>query len=249
MAMENFQITELLGLIVHNPDGTLAGTIDFMDSITIDNSSSKQELRSGVGNAVLYSLSSEFQSTLQGECVMSTDLFKILTSTTPSVGVQRFMNSETIAASGTTVIIAETLAAGGKMHVFPLDATGKRMNELKLGTPATNASDYSITGKNITVHSTLSGKTFKVVYEYEKTGTRFRKEAKDSSIYRVVGMAKVVDLATKEKVIGQFVIPSFKPEVAFSIGASNADFTKASLSGECLLDPATNSSWDFIAQA
>ncbi|MEG2546342.1 MAG: hypothetical protein RSA51_07265 [Niameybacter sp.] len=249
MAMENFQIVELLGLVLHNPNGTLAGTIDYMDGLTIDNSSSKQELRSGPGNSVLYSVSSEFQSSLSGDCVMSTDLFKVLTSTQPVEGSHKFMLNEIIQASGTTVVLPEVPAAGGKIHVFPLDGVGKRLGELKVGTPTSNEADYSIQTKNITVHSKMSGKKFKVIYEVEKEGTRFRKEAKDSSIYRVVGMAKAVDLATKEKKIGQFIIPSFKPEVAFSIGTSNGEMTKAAIAGECLLDPSTNSSWDFIAEA
>jgi hypothetical protein len=248
--MENFQITELLGLVVHNPDGTLAGLIDYMDGLTIDNSSTKSELRSGVGNAVLYSLSSEFQSTLSGDCVMSTDLFKILTSTTPQTGEKKFMEVQTLKASGTTIVLPIEVAAAGRIHVFPLDNNGRRMKELKVGSPASNPTDYSILdSKTITVHSDNSGKSFKVIYERTGTGTTFRKEAKDSNIYRVVGRAKVVDLATKEKKVGQFIIPSFKPEVAFSIGASNADFTKATLSGECLVDPATNSSWDFVAES
>ena len=240
--------SELLGLVFTNPDGTFAGTIDFMDSITLDNGATEKELRSGVGNGVLYSVSSEFTSDLSGECVMSSDFFKIITSNVPTTGMQKFMSSEIYTASGTTIVIPETPAAGTKMYVFPLDTNGRRENELKLGTPATNAADYSITGKNITVHSSLSGSQFKVIFTYEKEGTKFSKEAKDSSIYKVTALGKVVDLATKEKKIGQFAIHAFKPAVAFQIGMSNGDFVKASISGKCLVDAVTRTSWDFIAE-
>lgn len=246
--IQNFQPTELIGLVFENPDGTFAGEIEFMDSITIDNGATEKELRSGVGNGVLYSVSSEFTSDLSGECIMSADFFKIITSNAPTSGTQTFTESESITASGTTLVLAQTPSAGAAIHVFPVDVYGRRETELKVGTPATNATDYSISGKNITVHSSLSGKTFKVIYKYDKAGTKFSKKAQDSKVYKVVSRGKCVDLATNEIHVGQFVIPSFKPSVAFQIGSSNADFVKASISGKCLVNALTKSSWDFIIE-
>lgn len=246
--MENFQITELLSLVLQNPDKSFFGEIQYLDQITISNDASAQELRSGVGNAVLYSMSSDFKSTLNGEAIMSTDVFKMLTSTNPTLGLQKFTSTETITASGSTVTLGETPVAGGSMFVFSLDENGKRKSQLKIGTPASNATDYSITGKNITIHSTLAGSKIKVIYDYEKSGVSFNKEAKDTSIYRVTALCKAVDLATKEKKIGQFVIPAFKPSTSFEIGASNGDMVKVSLTGECLVDTATGISWSFVAQ-
>lgn len=250
--LETFQPVEIMGLALYNSKGEFAGVIEYMDDLNLDMSATKQELRSGVGNAVIYSISSEFTSALTGNCVMCTDLFKAYTGGDPYTGNLSFTKVEEIQSTGTSASVSETPASGGKFDIWVLDANGKRDVKLSSGTPSSTATAYSISGKTITIHNSHSGKKLKVIYEYQKTGTRFRKYNVDTDTYKAIGMGKAVDLTspTKEKKIGQFIIPSFKITNTFQIGMSNADFTKAAIEGECLAvqDGNRTFSWDFIVE-
>lgn len=252
MALETFQPVELMDLTLYKSDGTFAGIIEYMDDLNFEQGATKKELRSGVGNAIIYSISSEFTSALKGNCVMSSDLFKVFTGADPVSGSQNFSSVETITATGTSVTITETPVGGGKFDIWVLDANGKRDVKLALGTPASVATAYSISGKVITINTAHSGKTVKVIYQYAKTGTLFRKYNSDTSTYYAVGRGKVVDLtsSTKDKKVGQFIIPSLKIANTWQLGMSNGDFTKATIEGECLAVSVGGNtySWDFIAQ-
>ena len=62
--LEAFQPVEIMGLALYDSKGEFAGVIEYMDDLNLDMSSTKQELRSGPGNSVLYSISSEYASSL-----------------------------------------------------------------------------------------------------------------------------------------------------------------------------------------
>ena len=250
--LETFQPVEVMGLALYDSKGKFAGVIEYMDNLNLDMSSTKQDLRSGVGNAIIYSLSSEFTSTFSATCVMCTDLFKILTGNEPVKGLQNFTMIEAIQATGTSVTLPAEPAEGGKFDIWTLDAAGKRDVKLSLGSPTTTNTAYSISGTTVTLHADHSGKKVKVIYEISKQANRFRKYNIDSETYRAVGLGKAVDLtsATKEKKIGQFLIPSLKVNNGFQLGMSNTDFVKTNLEGECLAvqDGSRTYSWDFIVE-
>ena len=250
--LETFQPVEIMGLALYNSRNEFAGVIEYMDDLNLDMSSTKQELRSGPGNAVIYSVSSEFASSLSGNCVMCTDLFKAYTGGEPHTGTLKFTKVEELTADGTSVTLSEEPAADGKLDVWVLDENGKRKTKLTKTGSVSSSGEFSISTNTITLHGDETDSKIKAIYEYDKSGTRFRKYNVDTETYRAVGMGKAIDLTspTKEKKIGQFIIPAFKITNAFQIGMSNADFTKATIEGECLSvqDGGKTYAWDFIVE-
>ena len=157
----NLQVTELLGIEVLDQSNNYLGCIEYMDNLNIANSSDKQELTSGPKMAVLHSVSSNYKSEVSGTAVASVDLFTLLFGETPTSSDTTLMvaSEKGLTPTSNKVSIKETPVENKPFFVFDTTAAGTR-KALEVGDPTTDAPKYEITGKQITV--TTSVKSVKV---------------------------------------------------------------------------------------
>lgn len=141
---------------------------------------------------------------------------------------------------------------GALISVYKVNTMdGTNGQEYTLGTPATNALEYSIAGKELTFNTAVTnGTTFRIYYKVET--------AIDAKTVRVSSDAFggtfriVVDLLVRDSADGldygaQLIIPRGKFEESFNISLSvDGDPATLDLPIECLNDPLTNTMWEMV---
>ncbi|MED1863228.1 hypothetical protein P4V41_07150 [Fictibacillus nanhaiensis] len=135
-------------------------------------------------------------------------------------GVKKVDRNEVGIVTSSKITLSKT-PQGALVSVFKLNADGTNGEEFTLGTPATNAKEYSIVGKELTVHSGVAnGTQFRVYYQVNTaidaktikvTSTSFGKS------FRVVLDVLVTDEFTKAQYFGQLRIPNAKFEDNFNL--------------------------------
>lgn len=243
--MNNIQILELLGMTVLDQNNAYVGEIPYMDNIQFSNSSSKKELQSGPKMSTLYTISSEYKTEVSGSAVMSVDLLTLLFGETPISGTTRFLKNEDKTVSSLTATLAETPVSGGRIIVY--NTTGGNKVLLTTGTPASDPTKYSITGKVITVNTAVT--SIKVIYDYDKTGIEFAKKAKASPSLKYYAACKYVDLDAKQERISVFEMTNATMSPDFSVQASNADMAKIDIKLDANIDISTGKSWSLKIEA
>lgn len=139
----------------------------------------------------------------------------MLTGNSPSVGVRKIDFNEVLTVTSNKVTLSKT-PVGTITNVFVYELDGTNGTEFTLGTPATNPSEYSITGKQITFHTTVSNNTRVRVYyivETDNKATTVKVTSdKFGASFRVVLDCQVVDEHTKQIFKAQIRIPTAKFE-------------------------------------
>jgi hypothetical protein len=117
---------------------------------------------------------------------------------------------------------------GALISVYKVNADGTNGGEYTLGDPATNETEYSISGKELTFHSTVTnGTQFRVYYKVETASdAKSIKVTSDmfGGSFRVVLDVLVVDEFTKKAFQGQLIIPNGKFEDSFNLDFSADGF-------------------------
>jgi len=113
---------------------------------------------------------------------------------------------------------------GAIVSVYKVNGDGTNGEEYTLGTPATNAKEYSVTGKDLTFHTTVAnGTQIRVFYQVETaTDAKTIKVTSDKfgQSFRVTLDVLVVDEYTKQAFQGQLRIPNAKFEDNFNLSFS-----------------------------
>jgi hypothetical protein len=140
---------------------------------------------------------------------------------------------------------------GAIVSVFKLNADGTNGQEYTLGTPATNATDYSVSGKDLTFHTSVTNSTkFRIYYQVNTaTDAKSIKVTSDQfgKAFRVVIDVLVVDEFTKQAFEGQLRIPNAKFEDNFNLSfAADGDPAVLDLNLEILKSPVNTDMWELI---
>jgi hypothetical protein len=180
--------------------------------------------RGGRGNAKLVGFSSNRESkiTLQ-DAIFDNQAIAMLTGNDLVAGVKKVDRNEIQAVTSNTVTLSKT-PQGALISVVKVNPDGTNGQEYTLGTPATNANDYSITGKVLTFHTSVANGTQIKVY-YQVNTLSDAKTIKVSSdqfgkTFRVVLDCLVVDEFTKDAFEAQLRIPNAKFEDNFNLSFS-----------------------------
>jgi hypothetical protein len=177
--------------------------------------------RGGRGNAKIigFSTNREAKLTLQ-DAIFDNNAVAMLTGNDIVTGVKKVDRNEIQSVTSNTITLTKT-PQGAILSVFKLNADGTNGQEYTLGTPATNATDYSVTGKTLTFHTSVTnGTQFKIYYQVNTAS-----DAKNIKVtsdqfgksFRVVVDVLLVDEFTKAAFEGQIRIPNAKFEDNFNL--------------------------------
>ncbi len=127
---------------------------------------------------------------------------------------------EVKAVTSNKITLSKT-PTGAIVSVFKVNADGTNGVELTLGTPATNAGEYSVSGKDLTFHSTVTnGSNIRVYYKVQTASDAKTVKVtadKFGGSFRLVLDVLVVDYFTKKAFAGQLIVPNAKFEDNFNL--------------------------------
>lgn len=171
-------------------------------NINISDELSTDYLRGGYSNPKLLTIYGDRDTTLTAtSATMSTDLLKILTNSQVEVKTKSEQMVEDLEIKTGKFTVSAEITSGVAPTIYKLDEFGKEVKPaLTVGTPLSNEADYSISGKDITCHSSV--KKIRVYYEtmvevetieikdvtpknYEFSGIAVAKEIESGKLYKV----------------------------------------------------------------
>jgi hypothetical protein len=205
----------------------------------------------GRGNARLVGFSSNRQAkiTLQ-DAIFDNAAIAMLTGNDLVAGVKKVDKNEIQSVTSNTLTLSKT-PQGAIVSVYKLNADGTNGQEYTLGTPASNATDYSVAGKVLTFHTSVTnGTQFKVYYQVNTASDA--KSVKVTSdqfgkTFRVTLDVLVVDEFTKAAFQGQLRIPNAKFEDNFNLSFSaDGDPAVLDLNMEILKSPTSTDMWELV---
>lgn len=201
--------------------GKAVVTLDTLKTSGVETTGETVYARGGRGNAKLvgFSTNREARITLQ-DAIFDNAAIAMLTGNDLVAGVKKVDRNEIGSVTSSKLTLAKT-PQGALVSVFKLNADGTNGAEYTLGTPATNPTEYSITGKEITFNSgVVNGTQFRVYYQVNTAiDAKTIKVTSDSfgKSFRVTLDVLVVDQHTKQAFQGQLRIPNAKFEDNFSL--------------------------------
>lgn len=159
-------------------------------------------LRGGYTNPKLLTIYGDRDTSLTAtSATMSTDLLKILTNSKTEVKTKSEQMIEVLELKEGKFTISNEITTGVTPTIFAIDQFGKEIKPaLVVGTPESNATEYSILGKDITCNEAV--KKIRVYYEtmvevetlemgdvtpkaYEFAGLAVAKEIESGKLYKV----------------------------------------------------------------
>jgi hypothetical protein len=207
--------------------------------------------RGGRGNSKLvgFSTNREARITLQ-DAIFDNNAIAMLTGNDLVAGVKKVDRNEIGTITSNTITLAKT-PQGALLSVFKLNTDGTNGQEYTLGTPATNATEYSITGKVMTFHTSVTNNTqFRIYYQVNTASdAKTVKVTSDQfgKTFRVVLDVLVVDEFTKDAFEGQLRIPNAKFEDNFNLSfAADGDPAVLDLNMEILKSATSTDMWELV---
>lgn len=205
--------------------GELIASVDTLKTSGVEFTTESVAARGGVGNhkLVVFSGTKDGKVTLQ-DALFDMDTLALTTGSQTINGPTKVLLNETLSVSGGDITLKGT-PDGDPVSVILKNAPSYDGADLVLtkGAPATVAGEYSITGKVITVHSSIpDGSKIVVFYHNTVVKTSINKISATSAnkSYRVVMDTSVVDYETKQQFAAQILIPEVKPDENFSLALS-----------------------------
>jgi hypothetical protein len=175
----------------------------------------------GRGNAKLVGFSTNrgAKITLQ-DAIFDNKAIAMLTGNDLVAGVKKVDKNEIQSVTSNTLTLSKT-PLGAILSVYKLNPDGTNGTEYTLGTPASNATDYSVAGKVLTFNTGVAnGTQFKVYYQVNTASdAKSMKVSSDQfgKTFRVTLDVLVVDEFTKAAFQGQLRIPNAKFEDNFDL--------------------------------
>ncbi len=207
--------------------------------------------RGGKGNPKIIGFSSnrEGKVTLQ-DAIFDNIAFAMLTGNDAEIGAKVIDFDEFNNVTSSTINLGK-LPVGAITNVFILNADGTNGTELTLGTPVSNADEYSISGKDITVHNSIINDAEVRIYYKVTTGndaTTIKVTSdKFGKSFRVVLDCEVVDEFTKNTYQAQLRIPTAKFEDNFSFNlAAEGDPAVLDLNMEILKPSGSTTMFEMV---
>lgn len=205
----------------------------------------------GFGNAKLVGFSSNRESRINLEdAIFDSQAIAMLTGNTMGEGTKIVDLSEVKTITSNKLTLTKT-PKGAIISVYKVNPDGTNGVEYTLGTPAENNKEYSITGKELTFHSTVTnGTNFRIYYQAETdTTAKTMKVTSDAfgGTFRVVLDVLVRDEFTKKDFAGQLRIPNAKFEDNFDFSFSaDGDPATLTLPLEILKSPVNTDMWELV---
>lgn len=173
-------------------------SVDYATKVGFKYDSEQLDIRGGISApirmSVNHSPTSEFSSELP---LVDIGALAVKVGRTVTKSAVTVPKSEVKYVATSKISLSQTPLTS-TLKVYVLEANGRDIkNELVAGTPATNATDYSIATKDITVNSAITaGTPIKVVYDYTSgaNAKRLRVTSKDFPGYvRITGRGYALD--------------------------------------------------------
>lgn len=207
--------------------------------------------RGGRGNAKLVGFSSnrEARITLQ-DAIFDNNAIAMLTGNQLGRGVKTLDFHEAHAITSNKLTLDKT-PKGAIKTVYKINPDGTNGEEYTLGTPTSNAKEFSVSGKDLTFHTTVTnGTQFRIYYmaDTDSTATSI-KVTSDAfgGTFRVVLDVLVRDEFTKADYAAQLVIPNAKFEDNFNFSFSaDGDPAVLDLNMEILKSPISTDMWELV---
>lgn len=207
--------------------------------------------RGGRGNAKLVGFSSnrEARITLQ-DAIFDNAAIAMLTGNALTKGVKVVDLHDQKAVTSNKITLDKT-PTGAIVSVYKVNPDGTNGAEYTLGTPATNATEFSVSGKDLTFHSTVAnGTQFRVYYRASTDNTATSVKVTSDAFggtFKVVLDVLVRDEFTKADYAAQLVIPNAKFEDNFNFSFSaDGDPAVLDLNMEILKSPISTDMWELV---
>jgi hypothetical protein len=226
-------------------------TLESLKTSGIDSTAETTYARGGFGNSKLVGFSHNKEAKLNmTEALFDKDALAMLTGNALVTAAKVISFDDVKSVTSNKITLSKT-PVGAITTVYKLNADGTNGQEYTLGTPATNATEFSVSGKDLTFHTSVTnGTLFKVYY---KVNT-----AADAKTVRVSSDAFggtfkiVIDLLVRDSFDGmdyaaQLIVPRGRFEENFNIELSvDGDPATLALPIECLREPVTNTLWEMV---
>jgi len=197
-----------------------------------------------------------FSSNKEGKLTLQDSLFdkfalSMLTGNPLSEAAKIIDFNEQISVTSNKITLSKT-PTGAIVSVYKVNTMdGTNGQEFTLGTPGTNNLEFSVSGKDLTFHTSVANGTVFRVY-YKVTTAADAKTVRVSSDAFGGTFKIVVDLLVKDSADGkdyaaQLIVPRGKFEDSFSMSLSvDSDPAALDLPIEILNDPLTNTMWEMV---
>lgn len=123
---------------------------------------------------------------------------------------------------GTATLTKGTPSAGKELTVYVADEFGRNKTLLTAGTPASNPTQYSISGLTITVNTSVNGSKLNVYYMVDKEVESIEAKGGVHPIYEMSGICVCTDIDSGQLYRGVLYIPSAMISSNYSLGGSNS---------------------------
>ncbi|MEH7116039.1 hypothetical protein V7128_01270 [Neobacillus vireti] len=205
----------------------------------------------GYGNVRLVGFSSNRQARLPiQDALFEKNSLAMLTGN-PLVEAAKIIDFNEVKTTTSQILNLSKTPQGAIVSVFKVNTDGTNGQEYTLGTPASNALEYSVSGKNLTFNTAVAnGTSFRVYYKVQTASDA--KTIKVSanafgSTFKVVVDIIVKDAADGLDYAGQIIVPRAHIENNFTISLSaDGDPAALDIPIECLKDPVTGDMWQMV---
>ena len=227
-------------------------TLDTLKTTGVETTGETVYAQGGEGNVRVVGFSSNRQARLSlQDCVFDNSAVAMLTGNNLATGKKEVYKSPEVGTVTSAKITLTKTPKGAIVSVFKRNTDGTNGEEYTLGTPATNAKEYSVNGKELTFHNSVTNDTkFNIYYKYETDSTaRSVKVTSDKfgGTFKVVVDVLVRDVETKADFKGQIIVPNAKFEDNFNISlAADGDPAVLDLNMEVLKAPASTDMWELV---
>ena len=207
--------------------------------------------RGGRGNAKIVGFSSDRESKLAlQDAIFDNAAIGMLTGNAVVTGVHKVDIHEIITITSVKASVLKT-PVGALISVFKVNADGTNGVEYTLGTPASEALEFSLASKELTFNVAVADGTKFRVYYYANTDATAKTVKVSSDMFggsfRIVIDVLVVDEYTKEAFQGQLIVPNGKFEDNFDLSfAATGDPAVLDLNIECLKSPTSTTMWELV---
>lgn len=226
-------------------------TLDSLKTSGIESSAETTYARGGFGNSKLVGFSHNKEAKLNlSDALFDKNSLAMLTGNALTEAAKVIDFKEVKSVTSNKITLSKT-PTGAITTVYKVNSDNTNGQEITLGTPATNATEFSINGKEMTFHTSVANGTLIRVY-YKVTTAIDAKTVRVSSdafggTFKVVVDVLVRDAKDGLDYAAQIIVPRGKMEDNFSMELSvDGDPASLALPIECLRDPVTNSLWEMV---
>lgn len=226
-------------------------TLDSLKTSGVESSAETTFARGGFGNSKLVGFSHNKEAKLNlSDALFDKNSLAMLTGNQLKEEAKVIDFKEVRSITSSKLSLSKT-PTGAITTIFKVNADNTNGQEYTLGNPTTNQNEFSIAGKDITFHSTVTNGTLFRIY-YKVTTASDAKTVRVSSdafggTFKVVVDVLVRDAKDGLDYAAQIIVPRGKMEDNFSMELSvDGDPATLALPIECLRDPVTNSLWEMV---